>query len=401
MRCVQDEETDRLWLSALRECNEVQRRHLAAVRAIESGWGGIREVCKLAGMSPNTVRKGIEEVRKVQKMEHEQPERLRKAGGGRKKITYKNPEIKERIEAMLENTAGDPMSMLKWTNKSTYTIDRELQSEGFDISEDTVGRIIRSMDYTLQGNRKSKESGSIQERDSQFRYINSEVKRCDRQNVPMISVDAKKKELVGNFKNRGERWFRKGRAEIVNVYDYEYLSSGKAIPYGVYDVLKNKGFVNVGMSGNTAEFAVNSIESWWENIGRHNYGKARELVVCADCGGSNGSKNRLWKYRLWQFGRRSHLKITVMHYPPGTSKWNKIEHRMFSFISMNWKGKPLRIYSIILNLIEGTVTKSKLKISANLDRRNYETGLKITDEEFGKMKIVHHSINPDWNYTLN
>lgn len=401
---MQNRDTDELWLATLRECNEVQRRHLAAVRAIESGWGGVRKVCKLAGMSPNTVRKGIKEVRKAQKKGYKQEptKRLRKVGGGRKKITYKNPKIERKIEGILEeNTAGDPMSKLKWTNKSTYTIDQELQSEGFRISEDSVGRIIKRLGYSLQRNRKSKEGGSSQERDSQFRYINQVVKRCSEQNIPLISVDAKKKELVGNFKNNGENWLKKGKAEIVNVYDYAYLSSGKAIPYGIYDVLKNMGFVNVGMSGNTAEFAVNSIEGWWKNIGRSNYPKTKELVICADCGGSNGSRSRLWKYSLWRFGQKTGLKITVLHYPPGTSKWNKIEHKMFSFISMNWKGKPLRTYEIILNLIEGTTTKKGLKISAKLDKKNYETGQKITDEEFERIKFVPHRINPNWNYTLN
>jgi hypothetical protein len=395
---------DRLWLSTLQEGNEVQRRHIAAVKAIEIGWGGIRKVCRLSGMSPNTVRKGIEEVRETQKKGHKQEpaKRLRKVGGGRKKITYKNPKIEQKIESILdENTAGDPMSKLKWTNKSTYTIDRELRSKGFDLSEDTVGRIIRSLGYTLQGNKKSKENGNTRERDSQFRYINQEVKRCDKNNIPVISVDAKKKELVGDFKNNGRTWLKKGKADVVNVYDYEYLSSGKAIPYGVYDVLKNNGFVNIGVSGNTAEFAVNSIERWWRSMGKVNYPDARELVICADCGGSNGSRNRLWKYRLWRFGLKSKLKITVLHYPPGTSKWNKIEHKMFSFISMNWRGKPLRTYEIILNLIKNTTTKTGLKISAKLDRETYMTGKKIDDEEFAKVKIVRRDNNPNWNYTLN
>lgn len=401
---MRSEETDRLWLSTLRECNEVQRRHLAAVKAIEFGWGGVLKVCKLTGMSPNTVRKGINEVRETQKSGHEQEpmKRLRKVGGGRKKITSKNPKIEKKIENILEeNTAGDPMSKLRWTNKSTYTIDQELRFEGFKISEDSVGRIIKDLGYTLQRNRKTKESGSTKERDSQFRYINQEVKRCDKQNIPIISVDAKKKELVGNFKNNGENWLKKGKADVVNVYDYEYLSRGKAIPYGIYDVLKNIGFVSVGVSGNTAEFAVNSIESWWKKIGKPNYQKAKELVICADCGGSNGSRNRLWKYFLWRFGKRNNLKITVLHYPPGTSKWNKIEHKMFSFISMNWRGKPLRTYEIILNLIEGTTTRKGLKISAKLDRNTYETGKKIMDEEFDAIKIRLHYINPNWNYTLN
>ena len=206
---------------------------------------------------------------------------------------------------------------------------------------------------------------------------------------------------MGNFKNNGKKWLKKGQAEIVNVYDYESLSSGKAIPYGIYDVLKDKGFVNVGMSGNTAEFAVESIKQWWKHIGKNNYRNTKELVICADGGGSNGSRNRLWKYCLWKFAQKNNLKVTVLHYPTGTSKWNKIEHRMFSFISMNWKGEPLRTYEIILNLIEGTKTKTGLRITAKIDKREYKTGIKIADEEFSKIKINLHTTNPQWNYTLN
>lgn len=401
---MHNNDTDTAWLIKLNEANEVQRRHIAAVKAMEVGWGGVSKVCELAGMSPNTVRKGIKEIGELQKegKKHEPIERLRKKGGGRKKITSKNPKIEKRIEEILnENTAGDPMSPLRWTNKSTYTIDQALKSEGFKISEDTIGRIIKFLGYSLQGNRKSKESGSTEERDSQFKYINGEVKRCERQNVPVISVDAKKKELVGDFKNTGRTWLKTGKAEVVNVYDYEYLDSGKAIPYGVYDVLKNKGFVNVGVSGNTAEFAVESITHWWKTIGAKNYPNVKELVICADCGGSNGSRNRLWKYCLWKFAQRNNLKVTVLHYPTGTSKWNKIEHKMFSFISMNWKGKPLRTYEIILNLIEGTRTKTGLKITAKFDKHEYKTGIKILDEEFDRIKVTPHKTNPQWNYTIN
>lgn len=393
-------QVEKAWANALSNLNEAQRRQFAALKAIELGRGGVSKVSRLTKMSHNTIDKGIKEVMNPKK--NRSADRIRKEGGGRKKITYKNPKIKQRIERILdENTAGDPMSRLRWTSKSTYTIDQELNSEGFRISEDTIGRILKTLGYTLQGNRKSKENGNTQERDSQFRYINREVKRCDRQNIPVISVDAKKKELIGNFKNNGKKWLKTGRAEIVNVYDYEYLSSGKAIPYGVYDILKNKGFVNVGISGNTAEFAVESIKRWWKRIGKNNYKNAKELVICADCGGSNGSRNRLWKYCLWKFARKNGIKVTVLHYPTGTSKWNKIEHKMFSFISMNWRGEPLRTYEIILNLIEGTKTKSGLRISAKIDKGEYKTGIKITDEDFDKVKIAFHDTNPQWNYTLN
>jgi len=395
---MEKEDTDKLWLIALSECNEVQRRRLAGIRSIERGRGGVLYVCKLTGMSHHTVIKGMREVRNTKR---KPTTRLRKEGGGRKKIMAKNPEVKKDIENILEeNTAGDPMSYLKWTNKSTYTIAKELNSKGKNISEDTAGRIIKQLGYSLQLNVKSKESGSSEERDSQFRYINGQVKIFAKKNMPVISVDTKKKELVGNFKNNGRRWLKKGEAEMVNIYDFEYLAKGKAIPYGIYEVLKNNGFVNVGISHDTSEFAVESIKKWWQNIGKKNYQSAKKLLICADGGGSNASRSKLWKFYLEKFANKTGLKITICHFPPGTSKWNKIEHKMFSFISMNWRGKPLINYELIINLIEGTTTKKGLKIKAKMDKKIYELGKKILEKEFKKIKIKEHSINPKWNYTI-
>jgi hypothetical protein len=395
---MKKENTDKLWLIALSECNEVQRRRLAGIRSIERGRGGVLYVCKLTGMSHHTVIKGMREVRNTKR---KPTTRLRKEGGGRKKIMAKNPEVKKDIENILEeNTAGDPMSYLKWTNKSTYTIAKELNSKGKNISEDTAGRIIKQLGYSLQLNVKSKESGSSEERDSQFRYINGQVKIFAKKNMPVISVDTKKKELVGNFKNNGRRWLKKGEAEMVNIYDFEYLAKGKAIPYGIYEVLKNNGFVNVGISHDTSEFAVESIKKWWQNIGKKNYQSAKKLLICADGGGSNASRSKLWKFYLEKFANKTGLKITICHFPPGTSKWNKIEHKMFSFISMNWRGKPLINYELIINLIEGTTTKKGLKIKAKMDKKIYELGKKILEKEFKKIKIKEHSINPKWNYTI-
>ena len=386
-------------LDYLSNLNEFDARHYVAIWAMELGWGGISEVNKITGKAIDTIRKGIREIKTKKNIK--QNGRLRKKGGGRKKIVEKNPEIKKDIENILEeNTAGDPMSKLKWTNKSTYTITNELKNKGQNISEDTTGRIIKKLGYSLQANIKSKESGSSEERDSQFRYINEEVKIFEKKNMPVISVDTKKKELVGNFKNNGRKWRKKGKAEIVNVYDFEYLSKGKAIPYGIYEVLKNNGFVNVGISHDTSEFAVESIRQWWKNIGKKNYPNANELLICADGGGSNASRSRLWKFYLQKLANKTGLKITVCHFPPGTSKWNKIEHKMFSFISMNWKGKPLRNYKIIINLIEGTTTKKGLKIKAKMDKKLYELGKKISEKEFDKINIKEHEINPRWNYTL-
>ena len=395
---MKEEDTDKLWLTTLSECNEVQRRRLAGVKAIEVGRGGLLRVCKLTGMSHHTVIKGMKEVRNTKRR---QTSRLRKEGGGRKKIIDKNPDVKKEIENILEeNTAGDPMSKLKWTNKSTYTIADELKNKNQNASEVTVGRIIKQLGYSLQTNVKSKENGSSEERDSQFRYINEKVKLFEKKNMPVISVDTKKKELVGNFKNSGRKWQKKGKAEIVNVYDFEYLAKGKAIPYGVYELFRNNGFVNIGISHDTSEFAVESIKQWWKNIGKRNYGNSKELLICADSGGSNASRSKLWKFYLQKFANKTGLKITVCHFPPGTSKWNKIEHKMFSFISMNWKGKPLRNYEMILNLIEGTKTKKGLKIKAKMDKKIYELGKKVSEKEMEKINILEHKINPKWNYTI-
>ena len=395
---MEKEDTDKLWLMTLSECNEVQRRRLAGLKVIEIGRGGLLHVCRLTGMSHHTVIKGMKEVRDTKR---DRTTRIRKEGGGRKKIIDKNPCVKKEIENILEeNTAGDPMSKLKWTNKSTYTIADELKNKNQNVSEVTVGRIIKQLGYSLQANVKSKENGSSEERDSQFQYINKIVKQFGDNKLPVISVDTKKKELVGNFKNNGRKWMKKGEAEIVNVYDFAYLSKGKAIPYGILDIFKNKGFVNVGISHDTSEFAVKSINKWWGNIGKNNYQNAKEILICADGGGSNGSRSRLWKFYLQKFANRTGLRVTVCHYPPGTSKWNKIEHKMFSFISMNWKGKPLTDYEIIINLIEGTTTKKGLKIKAKMDKKMYEIGKKISEKEIENINISIHKINPQWNYTI-
>ena len=291
-----------LYLSSL---NEVDSRNYLGLWAIELGWGGISKVNQLTGKSVNTIRKGVNEIKSGKNIKSETG-RLRKEGGGRKKIIDKNPDIKKEIENILEeNTAGDPMSKLKWTNKSTYTITKEIISSGIKISEDTTGRIIKQLGYSLQVNIKSKESGSSEERDSQFRYINEIVKNFAKKNIPIISVDAKKKELVGDFKNNGRKWMKKGKAEIVNVYDFWFLAKGRAIPYGIYDICMNNGFVNVGIDHNTSEFAVESIRQWWNNIGKKNYTNTQELLICADGGGSNASRSRLLKFYFQKFSNKN------------------------------------------------------------------------------------------------
>jgi hypothetical protein len=271
---------------------------------------------------------------------------------------------------------------------------------GHPVSEDTIQRRLKEMDYSLQANVKEKEGQAPAERDQQFHYINALAKKHMAEGEPVISVDAKKKERVGAFKNAGRKWRRKGQPVEVNVYDYPSLAVGTATPYGAYDWQRNQGMVNVGMSHDTAEFAVESIRRWWHSAGRRQYPQARQLLICADGGGSNGSRNRAWKYYLQQLSNEAGLEITVCHYPPGASKWNKIEHRMFSFISLNWKGEPLVSFETVVNLISGTRTRAGLKIKARLDKRHYETGIEISDEEMEKLNLRLHKQNPQWNYSL-
>ncbi len=386
-------------LRFLSKLNEKEARHYVALWAIELEWGGVSEVNKLTGKSMTTIRKGIKEINSAKKLD--EPNRIRKKGSGRKTLTSKKPEIIKNLELIMENdTSGDPMKHLKWTTKSTGNVADELKEKGYRISADTVGRLLKQENYSLKANRKSKESGSSPERDEQFKHINMKVEKFTIRKEPVISVDTKKKELVGNFKNHGKIWSKKGQFQEVNVYDFPSLSKGKAIPYGTYDIIKNKGFVNVGVSSHTGEFAVESIRRWWQFNGKKDYPKAKALLICADSGGSNGNSNRSWKYYLQKFVNETKLKITVCHYPPGTSKWNKIEHRMFSFISMNWKGKPLISYESIISLINGTKTKKGLTIKAKIDKRIYKKGKKVSDEEFKKINIGY-DIPSKFNYTIS
>ncbi|MFZ5501412.1 MAG: ISAzo13 family transposase, partial [Candidatus Micrarchaeota archaeon] len=305
----------------------------------------------------------------------------------------------ERI--MQQTTAGDPMSLLRWTCKSTETIAAELRHRGHSISPDTVGRRLQEVGYSLQSNIKTKEESSPPERDEQFRYIGRQVKRFLDRGQPVISVDTKKKERVGTFKNAGQTWRPKGKPYEVNVYDYPDLAIGTAIPYGAYDVTRNEGFVNVGVSHDTPEFAVESIRRWWRLYGRRHYPEATELLICADGGGSNGSRNRAWKFFVQELADEQGLNVTICHYPAGTSKWNKIEHRMFSFISSHWKGEPLVNYETIISLISTTKTKTGLRVRAKLDPKSYETGMKIPDEDMKRLSLRPHKFHPELNYTID
>ncbi|GFP32801.1 hypothetical protein HKBW3S42_01109 [Candidatus Hakubella thermalkaliphila] len=379
--------------------NEAQARWFVAREAMIIGHGGIKKMCELTGLSKPTIIKGIKELKAKEKFDA--GERIRRPGAGRKRIEERNPEILKVLkEIMDETTAGDPMSLLKWTSKSTYQIKDQLQRLGYSITEDTVGRILKEMDYSLQANVKVKEGGTHKDRDSQFRYINDLAKEFMGWGDPVISIDAKKKERVGDFKNPGRRWRPKGSPEEVNVYDYPSLSKGTAIPYGAYDIQKNNGVVNVGISHETAEFAVESIRRWWKQFGSHQYPNTKRMLICADGGGSNGSRNRAWKFYLQLLSDEISLSIAVCHYPPGTSKWNKIEHRMFSFISMNWRGQPLVNLETVVNVISATTTKSGLRIKAFLDTKYYKTGIKISDEQMQALNLDPHNLYPQWNYTI-
>ena len=396
---MDDIEKHKNWLKVLALADEALKRKLAAAKALDLGWGGISTVTRITGMSPITIRKGIQELDDLENLE--QPKRIRKTGGGRKRTDIKSPKIVEDLEAIMgENTAGDPMSFLKWTCKSTYKIADELNLRGHKISAETVRQLLRERDYSLQANVKTKEGGSEPERDAQFRYINEQVKKFVAQGDPVISVDTKKREIVGDFKNPGRTWRKKGQAKEVNIYDFLSLGIGVAIPYGAYDIKRDEGFVNVGVNRDTSEFAVESIRQWWKVSGKKHYPDARELSICADGGGSNGSRRRGWKFFLQELTDQIGIPISVCHFPPGTSKWNKIEHCMFSFISMNWKGEPLVTYETIIKLISATTTKKGLKVVARLDKRKYEGGVEFSDEDMAKLNVKTHTLHPKWNYSI-
>ena len=392
-------EADDLTLRVLDTLNEAQARWYVAREALVRGRGGLKALHELTGMSRPTILKGIRELRAGTRLP---ADRVRAAGAGRKRVEATDPGFARALErVMAENTAGDPMSLLRWTNKSTARIAEDLTRRGHAASAETVRRKLVEWGYSLQANRKSLEGSSPVDRDQQFRYINRLVKRFRRQGNPVLSVDTKKKERVGNFKNSGSTWRPRGAPSDVNIYDYPHLGEGPAIPYGTYDVGRNQGFVNVGTSHDTAEFAVESVRRWWRLIGRRHYATTTTAVLlCADGGGSNGVRNRAWKYHLQRLADHLRRDITVCHYPPGTSKWNKIEHRLFSFISMNWRGRPLISYETVINLIGATRTKSGLRVKAMLDEGTYELGIKIPDEEMDRLDLRPHRTLPAWNYTL-
>jgi hypothetical protein len=377
--------------------NERQVRLYAAEKAMTLGRGGITLVSQVLGLSERTVRRGIEELEAGNL--GDMSERSRRPGGGRKLSEEADPSLVSDLELLMgETTAGDPMRLLKWTTKSLRSIAQELTTRGHAVSHPTVLRLLRELDYSLWGNKRSIEGKQHPHRDAQFRYLYQQVKRCLRAKIPVISVDTKKKELVGAFHNKGQRWGKK--QHVVNAYDFASLAEGRAYPYGLYDEAQNEGFVNVGISHDTAEFAAESIDRWWRMLGRRRYPNATKLLITADGGGSNGSRNRLWKYSLQQFADRHGLAVMICHFPPGTSKWNKVEHRLFSQISVTWRGEPLVSYETIINFISSTTTKTGLKVKAELDTHQYETGKKVTAQQMQALRVKYHDTHPQWNYTI-
>jgi hypothetical protein len=394
--------SERHWLKVLGTLNESQARLFVAQKALELGRGGVSRLSELTGMSRPTIYKGSAELEGDAAVPSAESARVRAPGGGRKPVEETDPKLKrELIRLLEENTAGDPMSALKWTAKSTRTLAEQLTRRGHPVSWVTVARCLHEMDYSVQANVNSLEGEQHPDRDAQFRYINAEVKAFLKSGEPVVSVDTKKKELVGAFKNAGRSWRPRGEPKETLTHDFPHLGQGKAIPYGTYDMARDHALVNVGLSHDTGEFAVESIRRWWRLLGRKSYPRARRLLVCADAGGSNGHRLRAWKLHLQYLASEIGVPISVSHYPPGTSKWNKIEHRLFSFISIHWRGEPLVNYETVVALIGGTRTRSGLKVKALLDTRDYQTGTTVSDEQIRALHLHGHSFHPDWNYTLS
>ena len=394
-----DEETIRAkYLLLEPSFNERSRRLWAAAEVKVAGRGGFSAVVRATGISRTTLAKACRELEAEEPLP---PERIRRPGGGRKSTETSNPELLHALKRLVEpTTRGDPESPLRWTCKSTRRIAEELRRQGYDVSYVTVARLLADADYSLQANKKTKEGSRHPDRNAQFEYINSRVTRQLKSGNPVISVDTKKKELVGEFRNGGREWRPKRQPEEVLVHDFIDREKGKAIPYGVYDLRRNAGWVSVGVTHDTSAFAVATIRKWWRYMGKKAYPHARSLMITADSGGSNGARTRLWKYEIQRFAHDSTLTIHILHFPPGTSKWNKIEHRLFSFITQNWRGKPLRSLAAIVSLIANTSTRAGLRVRCMLDRRKYPKSIKVTDQQMQGIRLVPHKFHGNWNYTI-
>ena len=381
--------------------NEKQRRLWCASEAIAFGCGGLSLVSAATGLSDNTIRKAIDEIKNG---DASAQVRIRCSGGGRKKATEKQRGLRKALKMLVDSeTKGDPETPLLWTSKSTRHLSEELKNQGYKISHSTVSTLLQKYGYSLQVNKKTLEGTSHVDRDAQFKHINDSINNLQKQGQPTISVDTKKKENIGNFKNGGAELCKKGTPIKVNDHDFPDKKLGKVVPFGVYDIGKNNGWVSVGISADTAEFAVNAIRTWWYKMGKTQYPAATELLITADCGGSNGYRVRLWKGELNSFADETGLKIHVRHFPPGTSKWNKIEHRLFSYISKNWRGKPLISREVVVNLISNTKTSRGLKVMAVLDENDYQKGMgdEISDAEIASINICGDDFHPEWNYTIS
>ena len=380
------------------ELNERTLRLFAAAEAKYLGRGGISLVARAIEVSRDRISRGLQDLETEKKLE---PDRIRRPGGGRKKQVEENPALRKDLEQLISPyTRGDPESPLRWTCKSVRKLAGELNRKGHQVSHSSVASLLRDMNYSLQANRKTMEGKQHPDRDAQFNYINQKTQGQQRRGQPVISVDTKKKELVGSFKNAGREWRPQGDPEKVRVHDFIDKELGKVAPYGVYDLTWNNGWVSVGIDHDTAAFAVATIRQWWRKMGRPAYSKASHLLITADSGGSNGARNRLWKVELQKMANQTGLTITVCHFPPGTSKWNKIEHRMFSFITKNWRGKPLADRAAIVNLIGSAKTEEGLKIRCELDTNDYPKGIKVSDAQMEKVKLKKHEFHGDWNYTI-
>jgi len=383
--------------------DERMRRQWAATEAADLGWGGVSLVASATGLARNTIMVGGREL--AHRLAHPKEPvsvQIRSPGGGRKRLTEVDPELEQALEALVDPaTRGHPESPLRWTCKSTAKLASELQRQNHPVTDRTVARLLKAAGYSLQANRKTQEGSGHADRNAQFEYINQQVRTMQKLGQPVVSVDTKKKELVGEFKNAGAEWQPSGQPTEVKVHDFPDKKLGKAIPYGVYDLASNEGWVSVGIDHDTARFATASVRRWWQEMGCRRFPGATKLLITADGGGSNSSRNRLWKVALQELADQVGLQLEICHFPPGTSKWNKIEHRLFCFITKNWRGRPLTSYEVIVNLIASTTTASGLLVKAALDTGHYETGIEVTDEELADVKLTPAKFHGEWNYFIH
>jgi hypothetical protein len=378
--------------------DERGRRLLAATEAKLIGYGGVSTLSRISGLPRNSITAGIKEINSGQQLP---PGRVRKTGGGRKRKRDSSPSLVDDLENLIEpDVRGDPESPLRWTIKSLRQLEAELEKKGHKVSRQTIGEILHEQGYSLQVNQKTLEGTSHPDRNQQFNYINQRVKEHLDKGRPVISVDTQKKEIIGNYENKGREWHFQGLPDAVNTHDFPAPDVPRAYPYGLYDLGRNTGFVNLGTDRDTAAFAVASLRRWWKHEGRHAYPKAQGLLVTADSGGSNGHRLRLWKWELQQLADELGIPISVCHFPPGTSKWNKVEHRLFSFISINWRGKPLDSYETMVNLISRTTTRTGLRVTCLLDKRRYPTGKSVSEKDYATLNLVRAEYQGDWNYTI-